>query len=85
MKTSIIICTKDRKDDLFKAIRSIEAQTRIPDELIIVDASISQDFRSELLETFNRINIKYLHASPGLTKQRNLGIRASSGDIIVFF
>lgn len=85
MTTSTIICTKDRKDDLFRAIKSIEVQTRTPDELIIVDASINQDFKSELLETFNKLNIKYLHTNPGLTKQRNLGIQASSGDIIVFF
>ena len=85
MKISVIICTKDRKDDLFKAIKSIEEQHRLPDELIIVDASANQNFKSELLKTFNKLNIKYLHTNPGLTKQRNLGIRASSGDVVVFF
>lgn len=85
MAISVIICTKDRKNDLFQAIRSIESQTRLPDELIIVDASTSQDYKNDLLNKFKKLDIKYLHTGPGLTKQRNLGILASSGELIIFF
>jgi GT2 family glycosyltransferase len=85
MKSSIIIPTKDRKLILFEAIRSIERQTRKPDELIIVDASSNQDFKEELVTDFGSLNIKYLHTEPGLTKQRNIGIQSSSGDVIFFF
>jgi len=85
MLTSIIICTKDRKEDLFKTIESIKAQTWKPDELIIIDASNKENFKEELLKTFDSLNIKYLRTPPGLTKQRNLGVQVSSGDIVVFF
>lgn len=84
-KSSIIIPTKDRKHDLFEAIRSIERQTRKPDELIIVDASTNEYFEEELMTNFGRLNVKYTHTEPGLTKERNTGIQASSGDTIFFF
>jgi len=84
MKISIIICTKDRKTDLFRAIKSIENQSRKPDEIVIVDASTNQDFRKELIETFKDLNISYLHMEPGLTKQRNRGIKVSTGDVVLF-
>ena len=85
MKTCIIIATKDRKHDLFEAIESIEKQTHKPDELIIVDASTNQDLERELMTDFSNQRISYIHTEPGLSKQRNIGIRAGSGEVIFFF
>lgn len=85
----IVICTKNRSEDLKKAIDSILAQTVLPDEVIITDAS--DDNRTQkLIEDYS-----YRHARPvfkyikspisSSTYQRNLGIKAAKHDITFFF
>ena len=37
MKASVIICTKNRKEELNKCLESIKRQTRLPNEVIIID------------------------------------------------
>jgi len=87
MRTSVIICTKDRPDDLRAALRSLAAQTRQPDEVLVVDAgcepALVAAFIDELRPMFP---LQYLHSEEvGANYQRNLGIRASTGDILLFF
>lgn len=84
MKTSIIICTRNREDSLRTTIYSVNAQSTLPDELIVVDASdriIEHTF-------FNSDDFKYafyyFHVDPGLTRQRNYAIGKSSGDLLLF-
>lgn len=82
---SIIICTKDRPDDMVKCLDSIIKQTLIPKEVIVVDSS--EDNRVELVvldDKIDSLNIIYIHSSPGLTKQRNIGVKKSTGDILFF-
>ncbi len=85
MKSSVIIPTKDRKNELLKAIQSIDGQSLKPDELVIVDASTDKAFEREWLANFCSLNINYIHTEPGLTRQKNVGIRASSGEVVFFF
>lgn len=86
MRISVIICTKDRRDDLRAALRSLAVQSLRPDEVLVVDAggepALDDAQMTELRASFP---LRYLRTAPGLTKQRNLGIRESAGDIIVFF
>ena len=84
VKVSIVICTKDRVDDLNRTLRSIREQQRLPDEVLIVDASKNR-LVEDGLEAGDLV-LHYLHTDePGLTKQRNLGIAAAIGDVIIFF
>lgn len=86
LKTSVIICTMDRPEDLARALHSLESQTLPPDEVVIVDASREEGLGVTLLQTFPFLPIRYIHTRPpGLTRQRNIGIRESSGEILVFF
>jgi glycosyltransferase involved in cell wall biosynthesis len=39
MYISVVVCTKDRKNSLEKFLNSLLMQTRLPEELIIVDSS----------------------------------------------
>lgn len=84
---SIIICTKNRSVDLDKCLNSINRQTYPPDEVIIVDAS--SDGESKKIARYhkdkNHFNVIYIPSLPGLTRQRNIGIKKCSADIIVFF
>ena len=85
MKTSLIICTKNREDDLYRAIESVNQQNLKPDELIIVDAGDNTGLEKLIKYKVNKnINSIYISSAPGLTRQRNIGIRNSTGDIISF-
>ena len=85
MKISIIICTRNRFDDFTKTIPSIAAQTRLPDELIVVDSSDEQKLEDYLNSVQLPFPVRYFHTQPGLTLQRNRGIRECSSDLIFFF
>lgn len=84
---SIIIPTKNRIEEVKRCIEPILAQTLLPDELVVVDSSDTEELRSWLdsLRTPTKITKKYIHTPPsGLTRARNIGIDNSTGDIIIF-
>ena len=87
-KSSAIICTKDRIQDIHLILDSLLAVDFLPDELIVVDSSHGQDLdkyiRKKYQDLIGSLEYKYFHDSPGLTHQRNTGIKHSSGDIIHF-
>lgn len=85
MKVSVIICTRNRFDDFMKTLPSIAAQTRQPDELIVVDSSDEKRLEAYLTSAKLSFPVRYFHAKPGLTLQRNYGIHESSSDLIFFF
>ncbi|NOX61870.1 MAG: glycosyltransferase family 2 protein [Chloroflexi bacterium] len=47
---AVILCTRNRAHDLERCLRSLAAQTRQPDELIVVDASDDADSISQYAE-----------------------------------
>ena len=82
---SLIIPTKNRETDLHKAISSVLAQTRKPNELIIVDAGTDASLCQRISGLVSgELSLVYVNSSPGLPLQRNAGIRQSTGEIIVF-
>lgn len=82
MKVSVVICTKNRVQELRQCLKSLIAQSFPPDEVIIVDASDTEDAYLKIKEEFPRF--KYLHTKPALTYQRNVGVGNSSGDLVFF-
>jgi len=87
MKVSVIICTKDRVQELVDCVRSVFAQSVSPDEVIIVDASEKDEAYLKIKEEFPKNSrLKYIRStgSSGLSADRNKGVRNSSGDIILF-
>jgi len=85
MKIAVIICTRNRFEDFKKALPSILAQTRLPDELIVVDSSDEKRLEAYLTSAKLPFPVRYLHTQPGLTLQRNHGIRECAGDLVFFF
>jgi GT2 family glycosyltransferase len=85
MKISVIICTRNRFEDFTKTLPSIAAQTRLPDELIVVDSSDERTLETYLASLNMPFPVRYFHAPPGLTLQRNRGIRESRGELLFFF
>jgi glycosyltransferase involved in cell wall biosynthesis len=83
-KISVIICTKNRVQEITKCIKSVLIQTLQPDEIVIIDGSDTEALNLEIKRCFNEKRIVYVHSKPGYTYQQNIGIDASSGDILIF-
>jgi GT2 family glycosyltransferase len=83
----VIICTRDRPEDLRRVLDSIASQTLLPDRVLVVDSS--EDDRSEM-ETRRQasehfgVEFQHVRSAPGLTRQRNCGVAASRGQVIHF-
>jgi GT2 family glycosyltransferase len=91
VKTSVILCTRNRPDDITAMLHSLKAQTAVPSEIIVVDSSNTPiiehpSFRNIWHERyFPACKLIYKYTQPGLTYQRNQGVKHASGDIVYFF
>ena len=70
---TVIICTKDRPEEIQKLLSTIQDQTKAPNDLIVVDGS-DHPIKS-ILDDFQTLPIRYIQVRPpSLPKQRNVGI-----------
>jgi len=82
----MIICTRNRGSLIAETLKSILSGSRTPDELIVIDQS-DTDETAQAVETFSNIDrrIQYVATQTrGLCLARNLGIAASTGDVMAF-
>ena len=91
LKTTVILCTRNRASDIITCLDSLSKQIEEPRELIIVDSS-DQPLEKNLQfqkqfskDQFPKTSLKYLHTNPGLTYQRNVGIVHATGELVYFF
>lgn len=90
LTVSVIICTKDRGASLGETLATLFAQTRRPDELIIVDdGALGQGaLDAEALIALGAaqgVPTRYLRKeTPGLAASRNIGVQHAQGDVILF-
>ena len=81
MKASIVITTKNRKEDLRVALSSCIVQTVKP-EIIVVDDG-STDGTSEMVaKEFPSVQLHSYQESKGYIVRRNEGANSSTGDVI---
>jgi GT2 family glycosyltransferase len=84
---SVVIATAFRDATLERTLRSVAAQTLVPDEVVIVDGAPSPG-AEPLIERSRKtlgLNIRFFRSSPpGAAVQRNVGVRAAAGEILVF-
>ena len=78
---AVIICTRNRPDDLARCLDSLAAQTRPADEVWVVDASEEP----VAVGATGRSPLHVVHTTPGLPAQRNLGLRQTQADVVAFF
>jgi glycosyltransferase involved in cell wall biosynthesis len=80
-KVSVIIPTKNRSAALEETIRSLLMQTRMADELIIVDQS-----QTEALIKTGPLSLKYIYDPliTGASQARNEGMKHAMGDFWLF-
>ena len=83
MTISLIFTVKNEADALPRLLDSIAAQTRAPDEIVVVDGGSTDATLAVLNERAKNLPMKII-ARPGanISKGRNAAIRAAHGDII---
>ncbi|MEG3990834.1 glycosyltransferase [Microcoleus sp. S28C3] len=80
---SVIICTRNRPEQLARCLRSLQNLSQPAHELIVIDNAPSSDATRQLVAEMP--GVKYvLEPRPGLSVARNTGISHSTGDIIAF-
>ena len=90
LRVSIIVPTRDRPKDLAELLLTIFNQSYPPSEVIVVDDSpvgSAKEVVNSFSSKFRSINckLKYVKGSgDGLPAARNLGVKFSEGDVILF-
>jgi len=89
---AVAVCTFQRPASLLTFLRSVEIQTRRPDQLLIIDASPGADSEAAVLQAEGAskwadevIYIRVTGQLRGLTRQRNVALRLAERDTIAFF
>lgn len=84
VRVSLVIPTVDRPEALYNLLRHLEHQTRPPEEIVIVDQSAREDARVAAWAA-GRPGVHYVRiAERGLPNARNVGVRRSGGDVVLF-
>ncbi|MCP5432742.1 MAG: glycosyltransferase [Alphaproteobacteria bacterium] len=79
---SVVICTRDRPEELARCLASLPRQSRPPREIIVVD-NASRDGRTR--EAALAAGVTYVREDrPGLDIARNAGARAATCDIVAY-
>jgi glycosyltransferase involved in cell wall biosynthesis len=86
---SAVIPTKNRPADLARAVQSVLAQTRPPDELLIIDQSEGEDASRRVHAMFTEATptrLVYVHdpSIAGLVYAKRAAVARAAGEIICF-
>jgi GT2 family glycosyltransferase len=89
---SVVICTYKRPDSIVGCLHSLSAQSRLPDEIIVVDASPDLNteravsaFALDNTDLPALIYARVTGSRVGLTRQRNYSASLVSMDLVAFF
>ena len=83
VEVSVIVCTRNRPEQLKKCLRSLAQLNPTPSEIVVVDNAPNSDATKEIVSQFSQV--KYiLEPKPGLSIARNTGIQHSRGAIVAF-
>jgi glycosyltransferase involved in cell wall biosynthesis len=80
---SVIVCTRDRPEQLRHCIAAISDCEPRPGEIIVVDNSSTPGSLDIALKNFPSVRIVH-ESRPGLSFARNTGLAAATGTIIAF-
>ena len=82
---SAVVVTRNRASYLESCLEALHQQSRIPDEIVIIDNG-STDDTAKVVEKFSGSNlVRYVYEGKiGISHARNIGVQSSRGDIIAF-
>ncbi len=73
---SIVIPTRNRSQLLSKTLQNLKKNSFFFNEIIIIDSSDKNERRkTNNLKKFKNLKLKIINSSPGISKQRNLGLK----------
>lgn len=78
---TIVITTRNRKDDLSRAVESALSQT-FPVEVLVIDDGSTDGTTERLRRLFPTVRVEQRSESAGLIVRRNEAARIASGDVI---
>jgi len=81
---SLVVATLGRRDELARLLASLAAQTEAGFEVLVVDQN-DPGFLDGLLAGYaTRLELVHLRSGRGLSRARNVGIRAARGALLAF-
>jgi glycosyltransferase involved in cell wall biosynthesis len=84
MKLSLILATKGRTTDIQRFVQSLVRQGHEDLELIVVDQNDDDRLEAILQPSALPFPLLHLRSEAGLSRARNVGLKAVTGDIIAF-
>ena len=82
MKTSLIMTVYNEEKTIKEQINSILNQTKIPDEIVILDG-LSKDNTAKIIGSFKNRRIKLLEKKADIGTARNICIKKAKNEIIL--
>ena len=76
MTLDVVICTRDRADDLGRCLASLAVQTTRPDRILVINSG--RPLRSAAAA------VEVVESDPGLPRQRNVALDLAEGDLVAF-
>ena len=84
LAVTVLICSRERPAMLSETVASVLAGTSVPRELLVVDQSAQAHAELARMDAVRGCAIRYEHSrSSGLSRARNIGLRAASSDVVV--
>jgi glycosyltransferase involved in cell wall biosynthesis len=80
-RATVVITTKDRREDLREALVLVLAQTE-PIEVLVIDDGSSDDTAAMVVEEFSEVRLERSEQSLGLITQRNRGAALASAPVV---
>lgn len=80
---TVCIITRNRKDDLMKALASCEAQTYQPRETVVYDGESSDGTREAVSRHFPGVRLIEVDDDPGFPALRNRALQEAEAEIVV--
>ncbi|MDQ3714847.1 MAG: glycosyltransferase [Actinomycetota bacterium] len=83
LRVSVIVCTRDRPEQLRRALAAVKALRPAPDQVLVVDNASASSATREVVDSYPEVG--YVHEPrPGLSVARNRGLRETSGEVVAF-
>ena len=83
-KISVIIVTRNREKMLEGCLDSLVKQTRMPDEVVVVDNASTDNTKKVIFSFKKRLPIRYVYEKQiGMPYARNKGIKVASGSLLL--